>query len=545
MATRPLPHARGFKVALLIQNGLIADGTGAPAFGGEIVIERDRIVRITPTSELDRERGTPRETAEVVDATGFLVTPGFIDIHSHSDHTLLADPRAFSSVNQGVTLEVVGNCGFGCFPVEDPDLARSRIYAYQDAIPISWKSAAEYFDTLEGGRPGINVVSLVPNGQLRLAVIGPDGRAATRSEQKEMRGLLEESLEAGAWGISTCLESGEEISMSEDEVAELCRSVAAGGGIHATHTRDRAEHAAEAIQEGIRTAEKAGVRLQVSHLIPDRGIADLEECLAVVDAAADRVDVSFDMHTRLFGIGYLYSAVPPALMQGTAHEVADRLRDPETRRQAASYRSTMSAIGDWHRVMLLDNDIWPEYARQSVAQIASARGNSPMEAICDLLAATSDDLSRLWTVELTFTEDEQRITFPHPLCVPASDAAALAPDGPLAASSFHGAYSWASWFYRYVVREKGLLPLEEGIHKLTGQPAGILGLKDRGVLKPGAFADVAIFDSGIFADKETMFAPNEPAIGMRYVFVNGVLTLKDGALTGERAGRVLRHGSHS
>ena len=161
--------------------------------------------------------------------------------------------------------------------------------------------------------------------------------------------------------------------------------------------------------------------------------------------------------------------------------------------------------------------------------------------ICDLLAATSDDVSRLWMIELTFTEDEQESAFVHPLCVPMSDAAALALDGPLAESMFHGAYGWASWFYRYMVREKALLSPEAAIHKLTGQPASILNLNNRGTLKPGNYADVAVFDPSGFADRETMFTPNEPAVGMRHVFVNGGHALRDGELTGARTGRMLRN----
>lgn len=527
----------------LIANGLIIDGTGAPPFAGDILVEGDRIRRVAKRGEREREEQASR-TANTLDATGLVVSPGFIDIHSHSDHTLVVDPRAFSSVNQGVTLEVVGNCGFGCFPVEDAKLALSRVYAYHDVSPISWKTAEEYFNRLDEGRPAINVASLVANGQLRLAAVGPGEQPATPSQLRRMRELLDQSLEAGAWGISTCLESGEEHSLTEDDVAELLRSVAEHDGIHAAHTRDRANRAPEAIEEAIRTAKRAGARLQVSHLIPDGGFTDMERCIAVVDAATSTGsdDVTFDMHTRLFGIGYLYAAVPPSWLQGPTEEVRARLQDRELRRELRNYENYLSKFGDWSRILILDNDVWPEYGRRSVAEIAEDRRAEPLDAICDLLAATPDDVSRLWTIELTFTEDEQREAFAHPLCVPASDAAALALDGPLAESRFHGAYSWASWFYRYMVRDNKLLSPETAIHKLTGQPASILRLKDRGVIREGAFADIAVFDASSFADRETMFDPNRPAVGMRHVLVNGVVAMRDGTVTGRRGGRVLRKG---
>jgi N-acyl-D-amino-acid deacylase len=523
----------------VIRNGLIVDGSGTPAYRGDIELDGQRITQISPedTSTLGQEG----DTSQVLDVSGLVVTPGFIDIHSHSDHTLLVDPRAFSSLKQGVTLEVIGNCGFGCFPIRDPDLARSRIYAYQAARPISWRSAGEYFDALDEERPAINVASLVPNGQLRLAVIGAQARGATPDEQRAMRRLLDESLEDGAWGISTCLESGEESSMTEREVADLLRSVAQAGGFHAAHTRDRADHAAEAIEEAIRTAEAAKCRLPVSHLIPDGGMADLEKCLQAIDNRSPESDLGFDMHSRLFGIGYLFSALPPSLTQGSTAQVAATLRDPAVRRSVAKFRSVYSAFGKWDRIILLDNDVWPEFSRKSIAEIGATLGTEPMTTICELLAATADDVSRLWAIMLTFTQEEQEATFVHPLCVPASDAAALAPDGPLATSSFHGAYSWASWYFRLMVRERQLLTIEAAVHKLTGQPASILGIRDRGLLRTGHFADIAIFDPAAYRDAETIFDPNRPAVGMQHVFVNGELTLRDGELTGTRAGGALRH----
>jgi len=527
---------------MLISGGLVVDGTGAPPFVGDVHVRDDRIMKLSSreSQETDEDSQT---AANTIDARGLMVTPGFIDIHSHSDHTLVVDPRAFSSVKQGVTLEVVGNCGFGCFPIEDPKLARSRIYAYHDVTPLTWRSAEDYFNRLDEGHPAINVASLVANGQLRLAAVGPGEQSATRAQLRLMRELLDDSLTAGAWGISTCLESGEESSMTEDDVAELLRSVAEHRGIHAAHTRDRASRAAEAIEEAIRTADKAGARLQVSHLIPDGGFADMKRCIQVVESASSGgSDVAFDMHTRLFGIGYLYVAVPPSWLQGPPNEVRARLEDPELRRELRNFESYLSKFGDWSRIVILDNDVWPQYSRRSIAEIAEDRGAEPLDAICDLLAATADDVDRLWTIELTFTEDEQREAFFHPLCVPMSDAAALALDGPLAGRSFHGAYSWASWFYRYMVRDHKLMSPETAIHKMTGQPASILGLRERGVLREGAFADIAIFDSESFTDRETMFDPNQPAVGMRHVLVNGVVAMRDGKVTGQRGGKVLRKG---
>lgn len=521
----------------VIKNGTIIDGTGAPAFRGDVVIEHDRIAEV--------REGNARESpvdAHVVDATGLAVTPGFIDIHSHSDHALLSDPRAFSSLTQGVTLEIVGNCGYGCFPI-GPDLAgaKGKIFAYHDSAPISWTDADGYFRALEERRPGINVASLVPNGQLRVAAMGPVEREATRDERRAIVRLLEASLEQGAWGLSTGLEYGEESFTTEDELQELSRSVAAAGAVHACHPRDRDDRAAEAIDEVVDASREFGTRLQISHLIPNRGLADLEACLRAVERARDEgLDISFDMHTRLFGIGYLSVALPPSSLHGDPADVRARLASDEFKAQVATYRSSLSALGDWSRVLLLDNEVWPDYGRRTIAEIAAERVATPMDAVCDLLAATADDPSRLWASELTFTEAEQRTAFAHRLCMPASDAAASALDGPLADLDFHGAFSWAAWFYGYAVRNAQLLTAEEAVHKLTGQPAAALGVPDRGALRPGAFADIAVFAHDALKDHETMFEPNRPSTGIEHVLVNGRLAVEGGRLTDVRSGSVLR-----
>jgi N-acyl-D-amino-acid deacylase len=190
--------------------------------------------------------------------------------------------------------------------------------------------------------------------------------------------------------------------------------------------------------------------------------------------------------------------------------------------------------------VLLDNEVWPEYVRRDLADIAAERGQDGPDAIFDLLEAAADDTRRLMVIIRCYSEHQQRTAFAHPLCVPGSDATTLAPDGPLGATFFHGAYSWASWFYRFMVREHGILSPEAAIHKLTRQPAERLGFADRGILREGAAADIAVFDPERFADSASTFEPNRLALGMVHVVVNGVPTLVDGELTGRRAGAVLR-----
>jgi N-acyl-D-aspartate/D-glutamate deacylase len=277
----------------------------------------------------------------------------------------------------------------------------------------------------------------------------------------------------------------------------------------------------------------------VTHLVPRNGIEESRRCVQLVDAARDRgQDVAFDMHTRTFGLTNLYAALPAWALG--ADDLAAILRDPAQRDRMRGHRSILSAGGDWGRVVLLDSERWPEYSRRSLAEIAADRGQDPFDAVYDLLLGAVDRLHELLVIINAYREEQQREAFAHRLCVPGSDATTLAPDGPLAASFFHGAYTWASWFWRFMVRDQSLLTSEDAVHRLTGQPAERIGLSDRGVLREGARADVAVFNPALFAERATVFEPNVPATGMRHVFVNGVPTLRDGEPTGERGGMVLR-----
>lgn len=517
---------------LAIRDGLVYDGSGATPVRTDVAIAGGRIAAIGPgLGAADRD----------IDAAGLAVTPGFIDIHSHSDYTLLVDPRAVSSVSQGVTLEVIGNCGFGCAPVGDPRLAKDSIYGYDGSIELTWNSVGGYLEKLDRARPAVNVLTLVPNAQLRLAALAVPDRPARPDELARLQGLLREGLAEGAAGFSIGLEYPAEAGASEEELTALAAVAGRAGKIFTTHTRDRASGAVAAVEEVLRIARHAEVRLQVSHLIPRCGHEGSLRCVELVDdARASGQDVAFDMHTRLHGTTMLSTLLPPWALKDGAAALRRHLADPEKRAAIRAYRSLILSVADWSKVILLDIPGRPEISRKTFAEIGRAQGRDPHDAALDILADEADTLHRPMVLLSVYDEDLQKLAFGHALCSPASDATALALDGPLADKTFHGAYSWAAWFWRRVVREWRLLTPQEGVRRLTAHQARILGLLDRGTLAIGARADIAVFDPEKFGEAGTLFAPNQVASGMRHVIVNGVPTLSDGQLTGRRAGEVLR-----
>lgn len=515
-------------------NATVVDGTGAAPFPADVRVVGERIDAVAPPGSIAQGRR--------IDCTGQLLTPGFIDIHSHSDLTLLLDPRASSAIHQGVTLEVIGNCGHGCAPLRDVALAKSAMYGPLPAAGFfGWRTMEGYLERLEQARPAINVLALVPNGQLRLAHVGLQPRAAREDEVAAMGRDLEAALDAGAHGLSSGLEYAQENACSTQEVDALCRIVARRGGLYATHTRDRDRQALAAIDEAIGTAQRTGVRLQISHITPRSGMPGTVGALERVDRAlGEGLDVGFDMHTRLFGFTHLKNLLPMWALEGGTGDILRRLQDPQALARIRQHPNLITGVGDWSRIVLVDSLACAELNGLDFDTIAARLRTPPFEAAMAVLRADVEQLQRPMVLLQTYTEEMLRTTYRHPGCMPGSDATTLAPDGPLAGEVFHGAYTWASWFLRRMVRETGALALQDAVYRMTGLPAARLGLAGRGRIATGCFADVAVIDWQRYADRGTVDAPSRLAQGVAHVMVNGSLVLADGQATGERTGRVLR-----
>jgi N-acyl-D-aspartate/D-glutamate deacylase len=362
-----------------------------------------------------------------------------------------------------------------------------------------------------------------------------------------MTRLLEASLDEGAFGFSTGLEYATESGCSEDEIVALCRVVARRGGLYATHTRNRDVQALEAIEEATRVADAADVRLQISHLIPRRaGVADATaRAIAIVERARDRgLDVAFDSHTRLHGITNLSAALPAWALEGSPSDVIARLGDPMARAAMKRYPSLIASfgLGGWDRVSLFTSAASPDVVGTSFADLTPPECDT-FDVIFDLLraeAASDEGIHHALCVCHSYEEDDLRHAFRHPLCTIGSDATALAIDGPLASSTFLGAFTWAAWFVRRFVRETAVFTVEEAVQKLSAAPAERLGLVGRGHIAPGAWADLVVFDPARFVERGTLAAPNQLATGVAHVLVNGTLAIENGHATGDRSGKVLR-----
>ncbi|MCY4527834.1 MAG: amidohydrolase family protein [Chloroflexi bacterium] len=523
---------------IIIRGGTLVDGSGRPARTTDIGIAGDRIETIGP---LDDAR-----SVDEIDAQGLVVTPGFVDIHSHSDFTLLVDPRAQSSVYQGVTTELVGNCGHGCAPITDPDLFTANIYGYDPRLDMTWRTFAGYLEALDAAQPAINVASLVPNGNLRIAVMGFDERPASPDEINQMAYLLEEGLEAGAFGYSTGLESAWERDASHREIVDLCRVAARHATMYACHTRNKEVEAVEAVEETVQVARDSGVRCQVSHIIPRRGGPPdaRERAISAVEVAHDEgLDIAFDQHTRLHGITNLSMALPSPFLDRSTAERRTLLSDDAFRKHVRQYPSLISsfALGGWENVYLFLSASRPDAVGKSIADL-TADDTDGWDTVLDILAREVDQIEFPMVLCHSYTEDELIDTFLHPLCTIGSDATALGVDGPLADTDFLGAYTWASWFLKRFVTQTNQFTLEHAVEKLTARPAERMGLTDRGLLAEGMRADIAIFAPAEFRETGTLESPSQLAMGMHHVFVNGQPVLRDGNMTGCRSGRVLRFG---
>lgn len=528
-------------IETLLLNGRVIDGTGSPAVIADVGIAEGRIVAVGDLSEAEAQTR--------IDVTGLTVTPGFIDIHTHSDAILLADGKADSQVMQGVTTELAGQCGYSFAPVSDARRMERWMVGRLPGVEVTWRSFGGYLDALERKSLGLNVMAMVGHGAVRGAVIGDEVRPPNEDDLERMTELVAESLDEGAWGLSTGLEYWPGLGATASELTRLCRVVAERDGFHASHVRNRDVHYDLGFMEVLSVGRVAGVRTQISHIQPKYGRPDhaMTHTLAMIDQArATGLDVAFDVIPHEWSHTAVAAILPAWAREGGVEKLLERLQDPELRSRmkvnpAPMWRLVLDDRWDLIHFLRADN---PDILGKTVATVAAERGTAPYDTVLDLLLEAGENaLHMLWTSK-SFFEEDLRLCLIRSDCGVMSDTLALSRRGPTGGliGSLAG-YGWAARFLEHYVRNLELMPLEEAIRRVTSFPAKRIGIADRGVLRPGAAADVAVFDYDKVTYKGSLEDPRQHPRGFVHVLVNGRFAVKDGTRTEQDAGEVLRRGA--
>lgn len=511
----------------------MADGSAARPARADVLIEGDRVVAVGP--------GLKSPAARVIDAGGLVVAPGFIDAHSHSDANALIDPLAEGRLRDGVATEINGTCGWGLFPLIGREADRKREGLRRQGIDPSWSDAAGYFQVVERAGSAVNRGFLLGQGAVRAAVMGYDHRPAGSRQIRAMRKLTSEALEQGALGLSSGLCYPPGSFAGRAEMAGLCRELAPLGRPYCTHMRSEGRALMASVREALAVAGVAGVPLHISH-VKTFGranwwkIGPLESALAAARAAGR--DVTADRYPYTAAMTDLETIFPDRLLAGGKERAVARLTRPRSREafRRAALRGRRLL---WDQIMISTAaEPAREFQGMTVARAAERMGLEPFDAVVEMLVATR---FRVTAIFFDMSEDNLTRILRWPFVCIGSDSAARSFSGPTAKGCPHPRTfgSCARFLGEYVLR-KELMPLAEGVRKLTALPADRFGLKDRGRLRPGAFADVVIFDPAQLRDAATYADPFRPSEGVRWLFVNGAAVVDNGTLTRARPGRVLR-----
>ena len=526
---------------LVLLDGTLVDGTGSPRRRADIAIDAGRIVEVGMLRSSRARR--------VLNLDGRTVVPGFIDLHTHAEFTIFAHPDASSMLRQGVTTLVVGNCGFSAFPITERnwELMRDFTAFFGPALQREWHTPAVFFKALSGLKLQCNVAVLVGHGTVRAAVMGFEDRHATEAEIESMSRHVELALASGVFGMSSGLVYPPGCYADRQELNTLCSVVSKHGGFYATHVRNEADGAEEAIAEAIDTARATNVKLQLSHhKVPGKNNhGKVLGTLAQVDSALnDGLDVIADAYPYTATSTTLASLLPKWAMDGGVTSMHDRLVDVESRQRIrAEILSAAKREGSTMRpfdaeAIIIGSVAQPEHRRfegLSLAEIGQAEGRAPVDVALDLLA---DEGGAVQMVVFSLAEDDVRAVLRHPAVAVASDGWTLHPDeGGFPHPRSYGTF--AKVIRQYVVQER-LLSLEEAVYKMSGLPARRLGLADRGTIHPGNAADIVTFRPEAVTDWATFKMPHQFATGIDHVLVNGVLAIDQGEISEVGPGRVLR-----
>ena len=526
---------------LLIKDGRIIDGTGSPWYAGDVAIKDGHIAAIGRLGDV--------QAKQVIDAKGQVVAPGFIDMLGQSEVTLLVDPRVPSKIFQGITTEITGE-GESIAPLDDRMIQENQPYYDHYGIKPDWRTLPQYFARLKRLGMGINLGTYVGAASVREMVIGYDDRGPTPEELKKMQALVADAMRAGALGVSTALQYPPAPYAKTDELIALAKVASQYGGIYATHMRSESDAEDKAMDETFRIAREAGIPVEIFHLkaAGKKNWGKAPHVIQRIEAArAEGLDVTADTYAYTAWENGLAAFIPPWAHDGGTARMIVRLKDKATRERIRKDMLTPSDQWDneWLAIegpqsiliaTVTDKDLLP-FEGKTVADIAKAWHEDPIDAICDFLI--KDDGA---TEVAVFGMDEQDVkdVLQQPWVSIDNDASGTSPEGILGTEHPHPrAYGTFPRILAKYVREQKLLTLPDAIRKFTSLAAQREHLQDRGVLKPGMWADVVVFDPESIHDAATYAEPNRFSVGMQYVLVNGVPVISEGKMTGALPGQVI------
>lgn len=527
---------------VILRGGRIVDGSGNPWFQGDLAIRGDRIAAVGNLAKARARR--------TIDARGLVVAPGFIDLLGQSEITVLVDPHVRSKITQGITTELTGEGGSvapqTAFTIEDlmPGIAE-----YQ--LTIDWRDFDGYFRRLKGKGSAINFAHMVGATQVRQAVIKSDNRLPNAEELEAMKRHVARAMESGAFGLSSSLIYPPASFSDTHELVELAKVAARYGGIYASHIRNEAEGIIPALKEAETIGEEAGVPVEVWHLkaAGRKNWGRMQEIVAEIDSARARgIDMTADIYPYPAAATGLAASLPPTASEGGVAKLVARLKDPaerdrirkEVENPSGGWESLFHNVGGPEGVLVVgvSTQANKKYQGKRLSEIATMRGVDPYDAMFDLLVEESGSVS---CVYFAMSEEDVRVAMTTPWVAFNCDASGVSPEGVLGLSSTHPrAYGTFPRVLGRYVRDDKVLRLEEAVRKMTSLPAQKLGLRDRGLLRPGMFADITVFDPEKVIDRATFDAPHQFSEGIVHVFVNGAPVVDQGKITNRLPGRALR-----
>jgi N-acyl-D-amino-acid deacylase len=544
------------KYDTVIKNGKIVDGTGSPWFVGDLAIKSGRIAYVGRVGAGDAD--------DVIDAKGQIVSPGIVDIHSHSDYSVVENPRVDSFVRMGVTTVLNGNCGGSAAPLTEES---RRIQDKSSGVRSEWLAIDEYHKKIEEKGVAINTATCTGLGNLLIMSMGLEAwdRSPSREEVSEMKKILAQSMREGSFGLSSGLEYQPQTMTTTRDIIELCKVVARHGGIYATHIRNRDEQVEAAAREAIEIGEKSGAAVEGVHWgarFPSDGKTKLIVEM-VEEARARGVDIGINQVPWTMSeddVGWCGCSMIDPIASGSQYTkkggkiTLEMLRDPEVvaylkadlhNRQYGPILAARRGLFDsWDRVLLAHCEKSPRYNMKNLSEIGRMMGKDPFDALIEILLAEGEDFDKVWgTVGITSRWDTE-FSLLHPLCSVAIDSTSNSLEGPLSekpvGEDTSRAFGQFPYFFEEWVAKRHALSLEDAVRKCTGLPAQRMQLMDRGLLRVGMWADVMVWDLDEIRDNSTWEKPRRYPSGISKVFVNGVLTVDENKHTGALSGRVLR-----